>query len=71
MQMARFKFFLIGSTQAPVLDVDAADIGELGEDLCHTRFLLARTAEVDGVPYACRVLVPVSRIQMIAEPDQG
>lgn len=69
--MARFKFFLIGSAQAPVLDVDASDLGELSEDLGHTRFLLARTSEVDGVPYSCQVLVPVSRIQMITEPDNG
>lgn len=69
--MASFKFFLVGSTQAPILDVEASDLVELGEDLCHTRFLLARTSEVDGAPYACRVLVPVSRIQMILEPDNG
>jgi len=65
--MARFKFFLIGSTQAPVLDVEAASIAELCADLTRERFLVARTVEVDGSPVNCDVIVPVSRIQMIAE----
>ena len=65
--MALFKFFLIGSTQAPVLDVDATSIGELRADLARERFLAARTVEVDGNPVTCEVLVPVARIQMIAE----
>jgi hypothetical protein len=65
--MARFKFFLIGSTQAPVLDVEATSIAQLQADLTRERFLVARTVEVDGSPVSCDVIVPVSRIQMIAD----
>lgn len=67
--MAMFKFFLIGSGQAPILEVDADDLGELGGDLNRARFLRARMVEIDGDPHPREVLVPVARIQMIAEVD--
>lgn len=67
--MAAFKFFLIGSGQAPVLDVDADDLDELSRDLNQTRFLRARMVEIDGDALPREVLVPVGRIQMIAEVE--
>jgi hypothetical protein len=65
--MARFRFFLIGTAQTPVLEVEARNIAELHADLARERFLVARTVEVDGNPVSCDVIVPVARIQMIAD----
>lgn len=67
--MTAFKFFLVGSGQAPVLEVDADDLDELGVDLNRARFLRARMVEIDGDLHPREVLVPVARIQLIAEVD--
>ena len=65
--MARFRLFLMGTTQAPVLDVVASNLYELNKAMEHRRFLEGQMVEIDGCGVNCGVLIPTSRIQMISE----
>lgn len=67
--MARFKFFLVGTTEAPVLEVEADTLRELGEMATRHRFVEGRMIEINGEGAAVGVLIPTSRIQLIAESD--
>jgi hypothetical protein len=65
--MARFKFYLIGSSDAPVLDVEAADLRELNQQMSSCRFIEGHMAEgdVDGV--LAGMLIATSRVQLVME----
>lgn len=63
--MARFKFCLIGSSQAPVLELPATDVGDLHQMIERARFVAGRMVEIDGEPTDCEVLIPANRVQMI------
>jgi len=65
--MATYKFFLVGTTEAPVLEVSATDLIELGELATRTRFGVGRMVEINGDGAAVEVLIPTARIQLIAE----
>jgi len=65
--MARFRFFMVGTTQAPVLEVAANDLFELNQTIGRRRFLEGQMVEIDGCGVDCGVLIPTSRIQMICE----
>jgi hypothetical protein len=65
--MPTYKFFMIGTTEAPILEVEAADLVELGEMAVRSRFVIGRMIEVDGEGTAVSVLIPTARIQLIAE----
>jgi hypothetical protein len=67
--MRTYKFFMIGTTEAPVLEVDAADLVELGEMAMRSRFVVGRMVEINGDGASCGVLIPTSRIQLVAEAD--
>lgn len=67
--MARFKFFLIGTNEAPVLETDAASLSQLNLALSHSRFIEARMIEIDGHATDCGVLIPTARIQFVAEAE--
>jgi len=65
--MARFKFYLIGSSDAPVLDVEAADLRELNETISRNRFIEGHMTEPDGDGVLHGVLIATCRIQLIME----
>jgi hypothetical protein len=65
--MARFRFFLMGSSQAPIVEIPVADLGQLGEMVRFNRFLEGRIVDCLDEEDACPVLIPVSRVQMITE----
>lgn len=65
--MALFKFFLIGSAETPILDVPFEHLNELHCAMERSRFVEGRMVEVNGEPVSCGVLIPMGRIQMIAE----
>ncbi|MBB4096971.1 hypothetical protein [Sphingomonas kyeonggiensis] len=65
--MARFKFFLIGSTDAPVLDVEAIDLAELHALMSRERFIAGHMADPDTDGIFSGVLVPISRVQFVME----
>jgi hypothetical protein len=67
--MARFKFFLIGTTEAPVVEVEADSLRDLGEMAMRHRFVEGRMVEINGEGASCGVLIPTGRVQMIAEVD--
>lgn len=65
--MARFKFFLIGSSQTPVLDVDAADLRELNDIVSRNRFIEGHIAERDEDGVFGGMLIATGRIQLVME----
>lgn len=65
--MARFKFSLIGTPQAPILDLPVSNVAELHAAIGRARFIDGEMVEVDGEVVRCRVLIPVGRIQMVFE----
>jgi predicted aconitase with swiveling domain len=67
--LKRYKFFMVGTAEAPVLEVAATDLVELGEMAIRTRFVVGRMVEVCGEATAGRVLIPTARIQLIAESE--
>lgn len=67
--MARFKFFLVGTNEAPVVEVEASTLQRLGEDLSRTRFVEGRMIEINGERTEVGVLIPTARIQLIAEAE--
>lgn len=67
--MARFKFFLIGTNEAPVLEMEATSLRALNEDLSRNRFIEGHMVEINGGGADCGVLIPTARIQLIAEAE--
>lgn len=65
--VARFKFYLIGSSDAPVLDVEATDLRELNRQISGCRFIEGYMAEGDADGILAGVLVATSRIQLVME----
>ena len=65
--MARFKFYLIGSCDAPVLDVDAVDLHDLHRQMSCDRFVAGHMVEPDGDGVCAGVLVATGRIQLVME----
>ena len=68
--MARFKICMMGTAQAPILELDARDVAELHHSLGRARFVEGRMVEIDGGGADCVVLIPLNRIQMIFEMDE-
>jgi len=67
--MARFKFFLIGTNEAPVLEMEATSLRQLNEDVSRNRFIEGHMVEINGRGEDRGVLIPTARIQFIAEAD--
>ncbi len=67
--MARFRFFMIGTTESPVLELELDTLRELGEMAMRHRFIEGRMVEINGEGSAVGVLIPTSRIQLVAEAD--
>ena len=68
--MARFKFCLVGSPQAPVLELPVEDLTHLHARLAAAKFVEGRMVAIDDNATNCDVLIPTSRILMIlAEPE--
>ena len=67
--MARFQIYLLGSNQAPVVEVVYGDLRELSGAIERSRFLEGRLVEIDDHGLGCDVLIAISRIQMISEID--
>lgn len=65
--MARFEFCLIGTSQRPVLEIDARDVGDLHDAMARARFIEGRMVQIEGEPLDCRVLIATHRIQMVLE----
>ena len=65
--MGLFRFHLIGSSQAPVLEVAANSVGELNEIVSRQRLMEARMTEPDGDGVLAGVLIATSRIQCVVE----
>lgn len=67
--MSRFKFFLIGTNEAPVLELPVVDLHELHQKMQRSRFVEGRMVEINGEFNSRDVLIPINRIQMVAEAD--
>lgn len=65
--MARFRVFLIGAGQAPLVDLPVDDISALGDVIGQSRFIAGDLVDWHEPECGCRVLIPTSRIQMIAD----
>ena len=66
--MARFKFFLIGSSDAPILDLPVDSVRALNEVITRSRFIEGEM-QVGSDGEGCGVLVPTARIQLAMEVD--
>ncbi len=67
--MARYKFFLMGSRDAPIVEVAAETIRDLQMDLTHNRFIEGRMGEIDEAGSSCGVLISCARVQFVTEVD--
>lgn len=65
--MARYKFFLMGSRDAPVVEVAADTISDLKIDLSRNRFIEGRMVEIDEAGSSCGVLISCARVQLVRE----
>jgi hypothetical protein len=65
--MARFKFYLIGSSDAPVLDVEAADLRALNHQMSSCRFIEGHMAEADTNGVLAGILIATSRVQLVMD----
>ncbi len=67
--MSAYLFVLTGFDQKFLLEVEAQSLADLARELSCRRFLLGRIVAVDGEGTSRDVVVPVSRIGMIVEPE--
>lgn len=67
--MRAYLFLLTGLDQKFLLEVEAPSLADLAQELSCNRFLLGRMLAVDGETTSRDVVVPVSRIGMIVEPE--
>lgn len=67
--MTRFKFAMIGSPQAPVVEIDVSGIDELCVYMTRVRFITGRMVETGCAGTDVAVVIPVSRIQFVTEAD--
>lgn len=65
--MGLFRVFLTNSSESLDVNLEATDILSLERLLRSTRFIPARHAESDEDGVQRRLLIPVSRIQLILE----
>jgi hypothetical protein len=65
--MARFRIFLVGSSQPLDIDLLANDAAELKELASRSRFLDGHMAEANQDGVCPGVLIPTCRLQMIIE----
>lgn len=65
--MARFKFYLIGSCDSPVLDVAVSDLAELNRQMSCSRFVEGHMVEADLDGVLRGVLIATSRIQLVMD----
>ena len=65
--MARFKIFIAGFSEQPLVEMAANDLDELEGVVSCCRFIHGEIVDDSGCSDSCRVLIPVARIQMIAE----
>lgn len=65
--MTRFKFCLVGSPQAPILELPMVDVSELHVALARSKYVEGRMVEIDGHETDCPVLIPTSRILMVMD----
>lgn len=68
-KLAQFKFFMVGSAEAPILEVPFDRLSDLHDAMVRTRFVEGRMVEINGHATSCGVLIPMGRIQLIAEAD--
>lgn len=67
--MSAYMFLLTGCTEKYLLEVEAPSLADLAQELSCNRFLVGRMVAVDGELTSRGVVVPVSRIGMIFEPE--
>lgn len=67
--MARFQVILVNCNERLVMDVAAHSLGELERDIWTSKMLEGRLVTADGVATSRNVLVAVSRIAAVVEPD--
>lgn len=65
--MTRFKFCLMGSAQAPVLELALADLSALHAALLRSKYVEGRMVEVGGEATELPVLIPTGRILLVME----
>lgn len=65
--MASFKFFLIGTNEAPVMEVPFANLQELNKHMQCNRFIEGCIMDISGEEITCGALLPICRIQMVVE----
>lgn len=49
-RLALFKFFLVGSSEAPVLEVPFNHLSDLHDAMAKSRFVEGRMVEIMGMP---------------------
>ena len=69
--MTCFKFALIGSHQAPIVEVAVNGIEELSAYMMTTRFVIGRMVEIDCEGTDASVIIPVGRIQFVTEANSS
>ena len=67
--MSAYLFVLTGSEQRFLVEVEALSLADLAQELSCSRFLVGRIIAVDGEVTSRGVVVPTSRIGLIAEPE--
>ncbi|EYD74368.1 hypothetical protein Rumeso_04053 [Rubellimicrobium mesophilum DSM 19309] len=67
--MSSYLFTLTGCNERLLVDVDATSLASLSQELSCCRFLVGRMVAVDGEATSRGVLLPVSRIGMVAEAE--
>lgn len=66
--MARFKIHLVGCASTCMVEVDASNVHEFGEQLIRHRFFTGLLVEENGqgVEPPVDILVPLQRVQLVA-----
>jgi anti-sigma-K factor RskA len=65
--LALFRFFMIGTSEGSMLNVEANSLRELAATISQQKFLEAEAVDPDGCCMSLGVLVPTNRIQFITE----
>lgn len=65
--MARFRIFLIGSSNSIDAEIDARNVVEIEENFLHRRYLKGNIWEPDAAGVCAAFIIPTNRVQMIVE----